>query len=319
MKQQHHEHVDADQAAHDPTAGTLTQPLRVAEEKTGWHRTNIAMMLSMHALALLAVVPAFFHWSGVVLVPVMFYLGAGLGICLGYHRLLTHRSFETPKAIEYLLAMLGTLSMQGSPTQWVGTHRIHHKESDGPHDPHSPQHGFTWSHILWCFYRHPDGHDPLDFTRDLQRDRGMMIIDRYFFIPQLVVSIILFALGWLILGPTLGGWQGGMCWLVWGVGVRTVVTFHATWFVNSAAHTWGYRNFDTDDGSRNNWWVALISFGEGWHNNHHAQQRSAAHGMRRWEIDPTFWVILLMEKVGLARRVVRPKLPTANTIDAAAK
>lgn len=271
----------------------------------GWHWTNIALMASMHGLALLALVPGFFHWSAVLVMLGMFFVNGCLGVCLGYHRLLTHRSLRTPRLVEYVLTILGTLSFQGSPMQWVGTHRIHHKESDGPGDPHSPQHGFTWSHILWCFYKHPDGCDPLDYTKDLQRDPGMRLIDRFFYVPQIVLAFMLFGLGWL----ALGSWQGGMAWMVWGVAVRTTVLYHATWFVNSAAHTWGYRNFDTVDGSKNNWWVALLSFGEGWHNNHHAQQRSAAHGMKWWELDPTYWIIVLMEKVGLAERVVRPKLP----------
>jgi fatty-acid desaturase len=295
-----------------PAGGNIAVEPRPARlSRSRWHWPNIVCMATMHGLALVAVVPAFFHWSGLVLVPVMFYLAGGLGVCLGYHRLLTHRSFHTPKAVEYALTALGTLSYQGGPLQWVGTHRIHHKESDGPHDPHSPQHGFAWSHMFWCFLRHPDGQDPLEATRDLQRDKMIAFLDRYFFVPQMIVAAALFAIGWW----ALGSWVGGACWVVWGVGVRTVLIYHATWFVNSAAHTWGSRRFDTPDGSRNNWWVALISFGEGWHNNHHAQQRSAAHGMRWWELDPTFWVIVLMEKVGLATRVVRPRLHDANRID----
>ncbi len=278
---------------------------KLITRQSGWHWTNIALMTSMHGLAMLALVPAFFHWSGLLLMFFMFFVNGCLGVCLGYHRLLTHRSLRTPRAVEYALTILGTLSYQGSPLQWVGTHRIHHRESDGPGDPHSPQHGFTWAHVLWCFYKHPDGYDPLDFTKDLQRDRGMLLIDRFFYVPQIVLAGLLFGLGWIALGT----WQGGMCWMIWGVAVRTTVLFHATWFVNSAAHTWGYRNFETKDGSRNNWWVALISFGEGWHNNHHAQQRSAAHGMKWWEFDPTYWIIVLMERIGLAQRVVRPKPP----------
>ena len=264
---------------------------------------------AMHLLALLAFVPGFFHWSGVVVAPVLYYVAGGIGICLGFHRLLTHRSFRTFKPIEYALTILGTLSWQGGPIRWVGTHRIHHSESDGPLDPHTPQHGFTWSHMLWCFYKWPDGRDPLEVTRDLQRDKGMVLIDRYHYLPQFALAAALFFAGWWIIGE----WQAGACWMIWGVAIRTVVTYHATWFVNSAAHTWGYRNFRTDDGSRNNWWVALLSFGEGWHNNHHAQQRSAAHGMRWWEIDTTWWIILLMEKVGLAKRVVRPRLDDMDT------
>jgi stearoyl-CoA desaturase (delta-9 desaturase) len=283
----------------------MPHPLREDEERSRWHWSNITLIVVVHGLAAPALLPAFFHWSGPALMALLFYLSGGLGVCLGYHRLLTHRSLHTPKIVEYALTVLGTLSFQGSPREWVGTHRIHHKESDGPHDPHSPQHGFTWAHILWCFYRHPAGYDPLHFTRDLQCDRTMMLIDGYHWLPQVLLGALLFGLGWAV----LGSWQGGMCWLVWGVGVRTTLMYHATWFVNSAAHTWGYRNFDTRDGSRNNWWVATLSFGEGWHNNHHAQPRSAAHGMRRWELDPTYWVICLMERIGLATRVVRPKPP----------
>ncbi len=271
--------------------------------RPGWHWPNIACMVSMHGLALLAVLPVFFHWSAVVLLPVMFWLVGGLGVCLGYHRLLTHGSFKTPRPITYALTTLGTMSFQGSPLQWVGTHRIHHSDSDGPQDPHSPQHGFTWSHVLWCFYKHPDGLDPLDYTRDLQRDRFMVWLERYFFLPQVLLAVVLMGLGWWV----FGAWEVGVAWVVWGVAVRTVVLYHATWLVNSASHTWGYRNFDTTDGSRNNWFVALITFGEGWHNNHHAQQRSAAHGMKWWEIDPTWWTIRLLEMLGLATQVVRPR------------
>jgi stearoyl-CoA desaturase (delta-9 desaturase) len=165
-------------------------------------------MVVVHGLAVPAPLSAFFHWSGPALMAALFYLSGGLGVCLGYHRLLTHRSLQTPKIVEYALTVLGTLSFQGSPREWVGTHRIHHKESDGPHDPHSPKHGFTWVHILWCFYRHPDGYDPLDFTRDVQRDRTMMFIDRYHWLPQVVLGAFLFGLGRTV----LGSWQGGMCW-----------------------------------------------------------------------------------------------------------
>jgi len=295
-----HPHVDSSDGVELRSAHSLKGEVRPA---SGWHWTNIALMASMHLLAAVAFVPAFFHWSGLIVLAVMFFLVGCLGVCLGYHRLLTHRSLRTPKIVEYTLTILGTMSYQGSPFHWVGTHRIHHKESDGPADPHSPSHGFTWAHMLWCFFRYPDQSDPLDFTRDLQRDPIIRLIDRYFYAPQIVVIVLLFLGGWL----TIGTWAGGVCWAVWGGAVRTVLMYHATWFVNSAAHTWGYRNFDTADGSRNNWWVALISFGEGWHNNHHAQQRSAAHGMRWWELDPTYWVILVMERCGLADRVVRPR------------
>jgi stearoyl-CoA desaturase (delta-9 desaturase) len=266
-------------------------------------------MLSMHALAAVAFIPSLFSWSGVLIGVVMFWIAGGLGVCLGYHRLLTHGSFKTRPSIRFMLSTLGTLSYQGSPLQWVGTHRIHHRHSDAESDPHSPEHGFTWSHVLWCFFRHPDGLDPMDYVRDLRRDRSMMRLDRFFYVPQIVLAVALFGLGWWFAGT----WQVGLGWVAWGVGVRAVLMYHATWFVNSAAHTWGYRNFQTTDGSRNNWWVALVSFGEGWHNNHHAQQRSAAHGMKWWEVDPTWWTILVMERMGLVWQVVRPNRNYSDT------
>lgn len=263
----------------------------------------------LHAGCVFAFFPMFFSWSGLVIALVLWWIVGGWGICIGFHRLLTHRSFHTPKWFEYFLTLLGTMNWQGSPLRWVGIHRIHHKESDGDHDPHSPQHGFTWSHMFWCVMKNEEDHDHMAVTKDLQRDRVTMFIERWFYLPQFILAGALFGLGWLF----LGSWTGGASWVIWGVCVRTVFGFHATWFVNSAAHTWGYKNFNTPDGSKNNWWVALISFGEGWHNNHHAQQRSAAHGMRWWEIDPSYLTIRVFELLGLARRVVRPDLEKLHT------
>jgi len=249
--------------------------------------------------------PWTFSWTGLMLVPVLYWAGIGLGIGMGYHRLLTHRSYQTPKIVEYLLTILATLNWQGGPIRWVGTHRLHHRYSDRPADPHSPRHGFTWAHALWCMYQDGEGFDPNAAALDLGRDPVHAWLDRYFYVPQFVLALGLYGGGW-----ALGGHELALSWLVWGVCVRTVLGYHGTWFVNSASHTWGYRNFNTADDSRNNWWVALLSFGEGWHNNHHAQQRSAAHGMRWYEFDPTYWTISLMEIVGLARRIVRPRRPS---------
>jgi len=250
----------------------------------------------MHAGCLLA--PFFFTWSGLGLAVGLWWLCGGLGICLCFHRLLTHRSFRTPKIVEYILTILGTMNWQGSPICWVGTHRIHHKHSDSDEDPHSPRHGFNWAHMLWCLTRvRPGQRSPRLAALDLQRDRIMAWIDRLHFLPQFVLAGALFAIGHF-------AFDAGLSWLFWGVCVRTVWVYHVTWFVNSASHTWGYQTFDTGDDSKNTWWVALLGFGEGWHNNHHAVQRSAAHGMRWWEIDTTYWVIKAMSWVGLARDVV---------------
>ncbi len=259
--------------------------------------TIFAGIAGLHIAAALA--PFFFSWSGLGLAIILWWVVGGLGITLCYHRLLTHRSFKTPKFVEYFLTALGTMSWQGPPIKWVGTHRIHHTHSDGEGDPHSPKHGFNWAHMLWCLRRDPPGWNPCDAAKDLQRDKVLAFIDRHHFVAQFVLAGALYLGGW-----AWGGWWLGVSWVVWGVAVRTVFVYHATWFVNSASHTWGYRNYETDDDSRNNWWVALLGFGEGWHNNHHAHQRAAAHGRRWWEFDMTYLTIKAMQAVGLASAVV---------------
>jgi stearoyl-CoA desaturase (delta-9 desaturase) len=263
--------------------------------------TNTIAIVAMHVFS----VGAFFlpfHWYEIGLTALLWWVCGGLGICLCYHRLLTHRSFKTPRVVEYFLTLLGTTCWQGGPIKWVGTHRIHHKHSDGEEDPHSPHHGFNWAHIFWCMMKEPPDYFPRDAAKDLQRDKVMVLIDKYHYVPQFAVAAFLMVIGWAIGGPLLG-----LAWVVWGVCIRTIFTFHATWFVNSAAHTWGYQTHETGDDSRNNWWVALLSFGEGWHNNHHHSQRTAAHGQRWWEIDLTYWTIKAMSWVGLAREIVPVK------------
>ncbi len=264
---------------------------------------------SLHLVALAA--PWTFTWSGLGLTVLFWWLTAGIGITLCYHRLLTHRSFACPKWFEYLITMVACCAWQGRPTQWVGTHRAHHKHSDTEHDPHTPDHGFTWSHIFWTLFKEPDGMKADDFVTDLKKDKGLAIIEKFWVVPQIVVSLAMVGIGYAI-GYANGGVAGGqalaLSWFIWGVAVRTVLVWHVTWFVNSATHTWGYRNFTTKEHSTNLWWVALLSFGEGWHNNHHAQQRSAAHGMRWYEFDVTYLTIKLLQRVGLAWNVVEPKL-----------
>jgi len=256
----------------------------------------------IHALAFFA--PWYFSWGSLLIAILLTWLTGWIGITLCYHRLLTHRSFKTPKWFEYVLTIIGTLAWQGGPITWVGNHRLHHAHSDTDKDPHTPLHGFVWAHVFWTLFEAPEGRNPREVTQDLLRDKCTTFIDRFFWAPQLFLVIVLF-LGGFIFRNT----ETGFSWVVWGVGVRTVFVYHFTWFVNSAAHTWGYRNFSTKDGSTNLWWVALLSGGEGWHNNHHAQQRSAAHGMRWFEIDPTYRSIQFLSLIGLAWDIVRPKLP----------
>ncbi|MGQ0720649.1 MAG: acyl-CoA desaturase [Candidatus Eiseniibacteriota bacterium] len=248
----------------------------------------------LHAMCLFA--PATFSWSALAVAGVLYWATCGLGISMGYHRLLTHRGFETSKAFRYLLAVLGTMNYQGGPVRWVGIHRIHHRDSDTEDDPHSPRHGFLWAHLLWCLCHDPLGRNPLDAAKDLRKEPVLAWLDRWFWVPQAVLGVVLYL---------LGGWG----WLIWGLAVRTVFSYHATWLVNSASHTWGYQTFPTGDDSRNNWWVALISWGEGWHNNHHAHQRSARHGLRWFELDPTWWTLRALEKVGVVRGLYAAPAP----------
>jgi stearoyl-CoA desaturase (delta-9 desaturase) len=194
------------------------------------------------------------------------------------------------------------MSGEGSALTWVANHRKHHALSDKDGDPHSPRDGGLWSHILWFCpnYGRKYEDDIVDrYAPDLQKDKGLVFLHKTFIFWHIAMGAALLSIGWI-------GWDRytGISFLVWGMFVRMVYVFHVTWFVNSATHMWGYRNYETSDDSRNLWWVGLLSFGEGWHNNHHAYQRMAAHGHKWWEIDMTYWAICAMEKLGLAWNVV---------------
>jgi len=287
----------------DKRAVVQTKPRRGGIQ---WGNLNWSVIIgigAMHVIALGAFIPGMFTWSGLILAAVLSWLTAGIGITLCYHRLLTHRSFKTPKWFEYLLTICGCLAWQGGPVTWVGVHRLHHKHSDTDHDPHSPQHGFTWAHMLWTLHKKIEGINGHDAAKDLLRDSGLRLLDKYFWVPQFILTAGLFGIGFAI-----GGLQLALSWVVWAVAVRTVFVYHSTWFVNSAAHTWGYQNYkETGEKSTNLWWVALWSFGEGWHNNHHAHPRSAAHGLRWYELDPTYWAIKALSWVGLAHTIILPR------------
>jgi stearoyl-CoA desaturase (delta-9 desaturase) len=245
--------------------------------------------------------PFTFTWSALA-VCLALYLLAGLGVTMGYHRLLTHRSFRTPRVVEYLLTALGVLANQGGPLQWVAVHRLHHRHSDADGDPHSPRDGFGWAHVWWWMPRLPAVDDPARYGRyvaDLARDPVHRFFQRYHGVLPLGLAGVLYGLGQV--------WGSvGLSWVVWGIFVRTTLLYHATWLVNSAAHTWGYRSHGTRDRSTNIWWVALLTLGEGWHNNHHAFPRSARHGLRWWEVDVTYLVIRVLGLVGLAKQIHVP-------------
>ena len=263
----------------------------------------------VHILALIA--PFYFSWPGLIICIILAFVTGSLGICMGYHRLLTHQSFKTYKPIRWLLAFLGGLSGEGSVLTWVAQHRKHHAFTDIEGDPHSPRDGKWWSHLLWFL---PNlgrkWHKELisKYAPDILKDKMMVVIHHLFLPSHIILGILLFVAG--LFGPIslgLGTYYTGLSMLFWGLGVRMVYVFHATWLINSATHLWGYRNYNTSDDSKNLWWVALLSWGEGWHNNHHAYQKVASQGHRWWEIDVTYWIILMMEKIGLAWEVVRLK------------
>ncbi|MBN9118205.1 MAG: fatty acid desaturase [Planctomycetes bacterium] len=255
-----------------------------------------------HLTALAA--PFVWSWSGLVVCLVLAVLTGQLGITAGYHRLLVHRSFATPGPVRYFLALCGVLALQTGPLGWCALHRLHHQHPEGEADPHSPHRGFWWAHLLWFMYTHPDRVGTkwrLRFVPDLARDPGLRFLDRFFLPINLLVFAALLGIGYWV-----GGWPLGLSLLVWGGAVRVVLIWHATFLVNSATHLWGYRNYTTADDSRNNWCVAAVAFGEGWHNNHHADPRAARHGHRWFELDTTWMFIRCLEAVGLAWDVVRP-------------
>jgi len=271
---------------------------------------NVVGFVLCHAIAALAVLPWFFSWSGVALFAAGLVVFGLLGINLGFHRLLTHRSFACARWVERTMVVLGTACLQFSPAFWVAVHRRHHQFSDETGDPHSPRHGFWWSHFGWLVRRRADDMKPGALTqryaRDVLRDPLYVFLDRknVWAILSLAVWVAFGMAGAataLVSGATSAeAVQLGLSWLVWAGALRTVVVWHTTWAVNSVTHVWGYRTYDTPDGSRNNALIGLLAFGEGWHNNHHADQASPRHGHAWWEIDMAWATIRLLMLLGLA-------------------
>lgn len=253
-------------------------------------RLNGLGLGAIHVAALAAFIPGTFEWSAVAAAAVVLYVTNGLGVALCFHRSLTHRGLRLRKPLEYALSALGTLALQGDPIRWVAVHRKHHAHSDMQGDPHGRDRGFSWAHMNWLYMRNdalPTEEDLRRFAPDLQADRFYSSLPYFQWLLHLVLAAVLFA---------LGGWS----WVIWGMAVRLVVGYHATWLVNSMAHSSGYRSYHTRDLSTNCWWVALISWGEGWHNNHHAFPYSARHGFRWFEVDPTWWIVRVLALLRLA-------------------
>ncbi len=262
---------------------------------------SVAFFGTIHALAMLA--PWYFSWSALGVTIFLHWLFGSIGICLGYHRLLTHRSLQVPKWLEYAIAILGALAIQGGPIFWVAGHRLHHAHTeDNNKDPYSSRRGFWWSHMLWIFYPRKEFFEYENYKRfapDLDRDPFYRWLNRYFIVLQIPVAVLLYV---------LGGWS----FIIYGVFLRAVLLWHTTWLINSATHLRGYRRFHLDDNSRNLWWAAMLTYGEGWHNNHHAHPNVAQAGWRWWEIDMTWWVIRTLQTLRLANKVVMP--PTSKVI-----
>jgi stearoyl-CoA desaturase (delta-9 desaturase) len=230
-----------------------------------------------------------FSWSNLIVALAVYWIAVGLGISMGYHRLHTHRGFKTFKWFEYALAICGTLTLEGGPIFWVATHRLHHQYSDQPADPHTPRVSGFWAHIGWILFGEAHHNDTVRMARyapDLAKDPFHRWLTTYHWVP-------LTALGFALLA--IGGW--GL--VNWAIFLRVVVGLHSTWLVNSATHMWGGRRFATKDDSRNNWWVALMTFGEGWHNNHHAHPTSARQGLAWYEFDATWIELKLLRLAGL--------------------
>ena len=263
-----------------------------------WDNTLTIALFHVGAVAALFM----FKWQALVVAIVLWWLSASLGVGMGFHRLLTHGGYKTPKLVEYFLTICGTLSLEGGAINWVVTHRIHHAFTDAPGDPHTPREGGWWAHIGWMLRGTAQAHTPATVARyapDLVKDRFHVWLNRLFWLPLVVVALALLI---------LGGWS----YLMWGIFFRVTFNFHATWLVNSATHMWGTRRFATRDDSTNNWWVALLTFGEGWHNNHHAHPSAARHGLAWYEIDLNWWGIRVMQFLRLAKAIKQASRAEGN-------
>jgi stearoyl-CoA desaturase (delta-9 desaturase) len=254
-----------------------------------WHTATFMALFHIGAVAALFV----FNWKALVAAVVLWWISASLGVGMGFHRLLTHRGYKTPKLVEYFITFCGLLALEGGAINWVVTHRIHHAHTDGPGDPHTPRDGGWWAHIGWMLKGTAQSHDLETMERyapDMMKDRFHRIANNFYWVPIIFLGIGLFA---------FGGWS----FLLWAVFFRVTFNFHSTWLVNSATHMWGTRRFATRDDSTNNWWVALVTFGEGWHNNHHAYPTAARHGLAWYEIDLNWWGIRTLQFLRLAKGV----------------
>jgi len=272
---------------------------RTFKEPVIWSTTIFMILFHIGAIAALF----FFTWKAFAVFLLLWWVAGSLGIGMSYHRLLTHRGYKTTKWMEYFLTICGTLAMEGGPIAWVATHRVHHQNTDKEGDPHSPRDGGIWAHMGWILTgkaMHAKTDELLPYVPDLRKDKFHLWISEYHYVPTVVLGIVLFA---------VGGWP----FLLWGLFFRMVIGLHATWLVNSATHMWGSQRFLTGDDSTNSFWVAILTFGEGWHNNHHAAPQAAKHGIAWYEIDTNWYGIATLRLLGLAWDIKLPKALTAKS------
>jgi sn-1 stearoyl-lipid 9-desaturase len=277
---------------------------QAADDQVNW--VTAFFMGAFHIGAVAALF--FFTWKALLVAMFLWWVSGSLGIGMSYHRLLTHRGYKCPKWVEYFLTICATLALEGGPIFWVATHRIHHQFSDQEGDPHSPRDGKWWSHMGWILTGKSMHHDTTTLARyvpDLAKDKFHVWLTKYHYVPMIVLGLVLLAIG-------------GVPFLMWGIFARTVVGLHATWLVNSATHLWGSRRFTTRDDSTNNWFIALLTFGEGWHNNHHAHPTSARHGLKWYEVDVNWYGIQALRVLGLAKQIKVVKLSDLEREDAPA-
>jgi fatty-acid desaturase len=256
----------------------------------------------------------FFSWKNVAAAAIMYFLAINVGIGMGYHRLLTHRGYRVPKWLEYFITACGTMALEGGPIFWVATHRVHHQHSDHEGDPHTPQDGTWWAHMGWIVTGralHSETGLMARYAPDLARDPGQVWLSRYHWLPLTVAGVLQVIIGAAV-APSGHRIVGAVGMLLWGTFLRTTLGLHSTWLVNSATHLFGSRRFETKDDSRNSWWVALLTGGEGWHNNHHAHPVSARHGLAWYELDVNYLGIWALSKLGLATKVQVAKFDPAN-------
>ena len=273
-------------------------------------------LIVIHISAVSAAFPSIFVWWGIPLVLTGNFIFGSLGVNLGYHRMLTHRSVAFPPLIERLWVLCGVCCLEGSPLWWACVHRIHHQYSDQPGDPHSPSGSLFWGHMQWIITVDPRQHSLETYAKyvpDLVNDPFLRWLHRrhtwalVYVAHAILIGGIGFGIGFVFKDNLAAAALFGTQVFVWGVLVRTVYVWHVTWLVNSVAHRWGYRSYDTDDQSRNNLIVALLTNGEGWHNNHHAAPRACSQGHRWWEFDLTFSAVRILQLIGLAWDLVPVK------------